>query len=137
MIGNKLEQSIIEVFQNDLSSTFSINQVSKILKKPYPLINKKSNFFLQEGVLKKIDIGRSYQCFLNMQSDKARILMATNEVNRKEVYIQKNRHFDAVMDELLQLIKKFPIDTVILYKKTIIFVMPSTEKRARYWSNPC
>jgi len=129
MIGNKLEQSIISVFQDDLSSTFSINQVSKILKKSYPLINKKSNFFFQEGVLKKIEIGRSYQCFLNMSSEKTRVLMAMNELNRKESFIQKNHSMDTVVDEVCQLSKKFDIQTAVLYKKAIIFVMEDTKKK--------
>lgn len=130
MIGNKLEQSIIGVFQNDISSTFSINQVSKILNKSYPLINKKSNFFLQEGILKKINIGKSYQCFLNMQSEKARVLMAMNELNKKESYTQKNREFGSVLEEILQLAKKYPIDSVVLYKRTLIFIMSHQEKNS-------
>jgi hypothetical protein len=129
MIGNKLEQSIIGVFQDNLSSTFSINQVSKFLKKSYPLINKKSNFFLQEGILKKMDIGRSYQCFLNMHNDKTRVLMATNEINKKETFVQKNKHFEIVLDEISQLAKKFHVDTAILYKKTIIFVTSDSDKK--------
>jgi hypothetical protein len=129
MIGNKLEQSIINVFQEDLSSTYSINQVSKILKKSYPLINKKSNFFLQEGVLKKINIGRSYQCFLNMHNDKTKVLMALNEINKRELYARKNTNFDSVVDELSQLAKKFRIDTIILYKKTLIFVTSDTDQK--------
>jgi len=129
MIGNKLEQSIISVFQENLSSTYSINQISKILKKSYPLVNKKSNFFLQEGILKKIDIGRSYQCFLNMHNDKTKVLMAMNEINKKELFARKNHYFDTVMTEVSQLAKKFHIDTVLLYKKTLIFVTSDTDKK--------
>lgn len=129
MIGNKLEQSIVEVFQDDLSSTHSINQVSKILKKSYPIINKKSNLFLEEGVLKKINIGKSYQCFLDLNSEKARVLMALNEISRKELFIEKNRNSDILMDELFQLSKKFRIDTVLLYKKSLIFVTPDVDKK--------
>jgi len=129
MIGNKLEQSIISVFQENLSSTYSINQVSKILKKSYPLINKKSNFFLQEGILRKINIGRSYQCFLNMQNDKTKVLMAVNEINKREAFAQKNSAFANLMDELSQLAKKFRIETVILYKKTLIFVTSDMDKK--------
>lgn len=121
MIGNKLEQSIISVFQEDLSSTYSINQVSKILKKSYPLINKKSNFFLQEGILRKIDIGRSYQCFLNMQSDKTRILMTLNEVKKKEQWLLRNKE-NELSQEPQELASMFPIELLILYKKTLIFV---------------
>ena len=129
MIGNKLEQSIISVFQENLSSTYIINQVSKILKKSYPLINKKSNFFLQEGILRKINIGRSYQCFLNMQNDKTKVLMAVNEINKREAFAQKNSAFANLMDELSQLAKKFRIETVILYKKTLIFVTSDMDKK--------
>jgi|GEM_PF-1328922 len=129
MIGNKLEQSIVEVFQDDLSSTYSINQVSKILKKSYPIINKKSNFFLKEGVLKKINVGKSYQCFLNLGSDKARVLMALNEIGKKESFIAKGKDSDILMDEISQLSKKFSIDTVLLYKKSLIFVTSEVDKK--------
>ena len=129
MIGNRLEQSIVEVFQDDLSSTYSINQISKCLKKSYPIINKKSNFFLQEGILKKINIGRSYQCSLNMHNDKTRVLMAVNEINRKESFSAKMKNFDVLMDELLQLTKKFSIDTIILYKKSLIFVTENISRK--------
>jgi hypothetical protein len=129
MIGNKLEQSIISVFQEDLSSTFSINKVSKALNKSYPIINKKSNFFLKEGVLKKMDIGRSYQCFLNMQNDKTRVLMALNEINTKEALLQKNKDMEIVIDEITQLSKKFQIDTVLLYKKTLICIMQDVSRK--------
>jgi hypothetical protein len=121
MIGNKLEQSIIEVFQNNLSSTFSINQVSKILKKSYPLINKKSNFFLEEGVLNKINIGKSYQCFLNMRSDKTLVLMTLNEVSKREQLLSQNADAE-LFQEPQELALKFPIESIILYKKTLIFL---------------
>jgi len=129
MIGNKLEQSIISVFQEDLCSTYSINQISKILKKSYPLVNKKSNFFLQEGILKKMNVGRSYQCFLNMHNDKTKVLMAVNEINKKELFVRKNHYFDTITDEISQLGKRFHIETVLLYKKTLIFVTSDTDKK--------
>ena len=129
MIGNKLEQSIIEVFQNDLSSTFSINQISKILKKSYPIINQKCNFLLDEGVLRKINIGRSYQCSLNVTNEKARILMSVNELNKRDEFIQKNKHVEGIIDEISQLSKKFEIETVILSKKNILIVMNGNEDK--------
>jgi hypothetical protein len=124
MIGNKLEQSIIEVFQNNLSTTFSINQISKILKKPYPLINKKSNIFLKEEILRKINVGRSYQCFLNMQNDKTKILMVLNEVKKKELLFSYSSDKE-LSQEPFELASKYPIESIILYKKTLIFLCDS------------
>jgi DNA-binding Lrp family transcriptional regulator len=132
MIGNKLEQSIISVFQYNLSKTFSINEISKQLRKSYPTINHKSNFFLKEGILKKIDIGRSYQCFLNLSNDKTKILISTNEVNNKEVFLEKNRDFSITYEKISSICEsqsyKKKISFVLLYGMEIIFVLDSLDQ---------
>lgn len=122
MIGNKLEQSIIGVFESNLSETFSINSISKILNKAYPYINKKSKSLISEGVLGKINIGNSYQCYLNLKNDKAKISLAMIEINKKESLLKKNPEIVNVISELNQITVKFEIETVLLYKKNIILV---------------
>jgi hypothetical protein len=91
MIGNRLEQDIIKVFQDNITETYSINALSKILRKAYPYINKKTNFFIKEEVLRKINLGNSYQCFLNLRSEKTKIFMMMNELNKRDFYLQKNK----------------------------------------------
>ncbi len=129
MIGNKLEQSIIKVFEENLSETYSINSISKILKKSYPNINRKSNFLIKEGVLGKIDIGKSYQCYLNLNNDKAKIFLAMIEINKKDLFISRNPKYSNILMELFHLSKKFPIETIVLHKKNLIFVYRDTIKR--------
>lgn len=129
MIGNKLEQSIIKVFEEDLSETHSINAISKKLKKSYPNINKKSNFLINEGVLGKIEIGKSYQCFLNLNNDKAKIFLAMIEINKKEFLLNKNPHLYDVILEISQLAKKFGIESVVMHKKNLIIVSSRVLKK--------
>ncbi|GIU70006.1 MAG: hypothetical protein KatS3mg002_1242 [Candidatus Woesearchaeota archaeon] len=110
MIGNKLEQSIIKIFEENLSNTFSINSISKILKKAYPNINKKSNYLIREGVLGKIEVGNSYQCYLNLSNDKAKILLAMIEINKKDSLIRHNPDIELLISELSQLSKRFNVE---------------------------
>jgi len=117
------------VFQENLTETHSINAISKILKKSYPNINKKSNFLIKEGVLGKIILGKSYQCYLNLNNDKTKIFVAINEINKRESFIDKNKIFQNVLEELLQLDKKFKIKTALLHKKNIILVMENLESK--------
>lgn len=91
MIGNRLEQDIIKVFADNIGGTFSINSLSKALGKAYPYINRKANFFLAQGILRKIDLGNSYQCFLNLKSEKTKIYLMMNELNKRDIYAQRNR----------------------------------------------
>lgn len=129
MIGNKLEGEIIRVFEENLTETFSINSISKKLKKSYPNINKKSHFLLKEGILGKIDIGKSYQCFLNLNNDKAKIFLAMIELNKRDSLISKNPKFHDIVFELFQLGKKFNIETAIIHKKNLILVCHESCKK--------
>lgn len=129
MIGNKLEQSIIKVFEENLSETFSINSISKILKKSYPNINRKSHFLIREGILGKIEVGKSYQCYLNLANDKAKIFLAMIEINKKDLLLQKDPAFYNIVLELRQLSKKFGVETAVMHKKNLILVFHEKYKK--------
>jgi hypothetical protein len=64
-----------------------------------------------------------------MHNDKTKVLMAMNEINKKELYARKNHYLDIVLIEVSQLAKKFHIETVLLYKKTLIFVTSDIDKK--------
>jgi hypothetical protein len=120
MIGNRLEQSIISVFQEDICSAYTLNQISKKLKKAYPYINKKSNYFIKEGVLNKLRVGHSYQCSLNLESEKTKMFMAMNEINKKDLLLSKLKD-PLLLQESKTLPEQFSISSIILYKNILIF----------------
>ncbi len=113
MIGNKLEQSIIAVFQENPEETFTINALAKKLKKSYPIIHKKSTYFIDEGVLKKIVIGKSHICFLNYAHEKTSLFMTINELNRQELFLRKN----PLLKTLTQL------SSHVVYSSSIVLVI--------------
>lgn len=98
MVENKLEQEIIQLYDTNLVNLFSINEISKKLNKKYPYINKKVTSLIEEGILNKIVVGRSYLCSLNLQNDKTIILLSLNEINKRckakmpeiETFVSKN-----------------------------------------------
>jgi hypothetical protein len=84
MVENKLEQQIIQLYDTNLVNLFSINQISKLLKKKYPYINKKVSELIDREIIKKIVVGRSYLCSLNLENPKTLILLALNEMEKKK-----------------------------------------------------
>ena len=84
MIGNRLEKEILGIFDRDIYSLLSINQISKKLHKAYPYINAKVNELIKEGVLNKSQIGRSYLCSLNLNSEKTIALLSLMGTEKKE-----------------------------------------------------
>ena len=89
MTFNKLDQEIIALYDSNLKDVFSINQISKKLNKKYPYINKKVTDLLNLKVLKKIEIGRSYLCSLNLDQERTILFLTFNELSKKERLYRK------------------------------------------------
>ena len=92
MIGNKLELDIIRIFNRDITALLSINQIAHKLKKAYPHINAKVNDLINEGILNKRQIGRSYLCSVNLDNDKCVELARANDNKRGFTYT----HYDVL-----------------------------------------
>ncbi len=123
MTGNKLEKEIIGIFNRDISSFLSINQISKRLHKAYPYINSKVNSLINEGVLTKFNIGRSYQCSINLNSERAVALLTLNEVEKKEKLFLKIKNINKALEDIKNIKNEFKIYTILLYNNSLIFVL--------------
>ncbi len=78
------EQKVLSLYQSNLFDVHSINQIATLLKKKYPFVNKKVSDLVQEGVLTKIPVGRAHLCMLNLASEKTILLLALNELAKKQ-----------------------------------------------------
>ena len=124
MVENRLEQQIIQLYDTNLVNLFSINQISKQLKKKYPYINKKVSELISKDIIKKIVVGRSYLCSLNLENPKTVVLLALNEMGKKKPtnaaeiisYAEKNK---------LTLI----VLTIIESNKKLLFVVDNISDR--------
>jgi DNA-binding Lrp family transcriptional regulator len=84
--GNALEQQILSLFR-DVRLSYSILQMAKKLKTSYPHVHKKVQEFIDLGILKKITVGPSHLCRLNLESDYAICLLALNEVRFRDKFL--------------------------------------------------
>ena len=89
MVVSKVGQEIIGIFNRDISASLSINQMAKILKKAYPNVNNTANNLIDENILNKNQEGHSYQCSINLENEKALLLLSLNEIMKKEKYLKK------------------------------------------------
>lgn len=126
MVGNKLEKEIISIFNRDIFSFLSINQISKILKKSYPNINLKVNDLIKEGILLKYELGKSYFCSINLDNEKAIALLTLNEAEKKEIFLKqlkKQNSKNNLFNEINEIKNKFKVYTILFYENKIIFVL--------------
>ncbi|MFH0869532.1 MAG: hypothetical protein V1866_00565 [archaeon] len=132
MIGNPLEQDIIELYSDNISSIYSINQIAGKLGKKYPYINKKVSLLIKNRIFKKIVVGRSYLCSLNLRNDETIYLLILNEIKRKKAELEAHPKLQGTMDYLDKVKKTIPIQLVIKSKENLFFVFEGSDDKERF-----
>lgn len=125
MFGKDLDQEIIGLYDSNLLNLFSINEISKRLGKKYPYINKKVTSLIEKGILKKIVVGRSHLCSLNLENERTILLLALNEINKQTNDTKVIKDF----------IKKHNLDltihSVVKFQDKSIFILNNLRDRRK------
>jgi hypothetical protein len=133
MLKKNIENEIIALYSSNLVNIFSINQISKLLKKKYPYVNKKVGYLIENNVLNKIEVGKSYLCSLNLNNDKTLFLLSFNEILKKEFFkfndktINKEYFENFINNNSINL----GILSVFLSKDNIIFIVNDLKYRRK------
>ncbi len=128
MTGNILEQEIIEIYSTNISSSYSINQIATKLGKKYPYINKKVTLLLKNQIFKKIVVGRSHLCSLNLDNDETIYLLILNEIQKKKSFAKNNL---TVCDYTTKICKASKFTLAIKTHNKIIFVSEETDEKIK------
>ena len=75
-----VEQEILRAYERNLKDVLSINQISKRTKKAYPYVNKKVKLLIEQGILKRKDVGRSCLCTVNLSNKQTVMFLSLNEI---------------------------------------------------------
>ncbi|MFW5990880.1 MAG: hypothetical protein ACOCQX_01495 [Candidatus Nanoarchaeia archaeon] len=132
MFGKDLTQEIIALYDSNLLNVFSINEISKKLGKKYPYVNKKVSSLIGENILKKIVVGRSYLCSLNLENEKTILLLCLNEINKQPSHAGKVKQF--IRRQRLE----SSIHSVVELQGRLIFILNELKPRRkieRYFEN--
>ena len=123
MVVSKVGQEIIGIFNRDIFASLSINQMAKILKKAYPNVNTTSNNLIKENILNKLQAGHSYRCSINLESEKALLLLSLNEVEKRERYLKTVKKPKQFLEEIREIKKSFNIYTIFAHSAKLYFVL--------------
>ncbi len=123
MFENKLEQEIIGLYTENLVNLFSINEISKKLNKKYPYINKKVTQLINRGILKKIVVGRSYLCSLNLENEKTILLLTLCQINKKQ------SNSNTLKEYIIKNNLESTIHSVVSYNNNLVVIVNSLRER--------
>lgn len=127
VIGNTLEQEILGLYNVNVSSMYSINQIATLLKKKYPYINKKVTSLIENDIFKMTIVGRSHLCSLNLKNEETIHGLILNDIRRKKAELEKNISLRKTTEYIEKLSRNADIKVVLKSKNNILFVSENRE----------
>ena len=143
---------IMQVFYSDPTKVYTINEISRLLSKPYGTTYNYVQSLIKENVLKSDIKGKATLCALNFKSQKAIELLSLLSVSDKETFAKKQTLLSDALDELGMAVKEkssHNIFSFILFgsiaKGTareksdidLFFITPSKDKYDEIIENEC
>ncbi|MBT3408935.1 hypothetical protein HN415_09750 [Candidatus Woesearchaeota archaeon] len=126
MAKNQLEKDIISLYDSNLVNLFSINQIATKLKKKYPYINKKVTDLINNKILNKIIVGKSYLCSLNFNNPETILLLSLQELKKKKTISTENINNFIEKNQL-----NITIHSIIKYNSKLLFVIENLSDRRK------
>ena len=143
---------IMTIFYTEPTRVCSINEISKLLLKPYGTTYNYVQSLIKDRVLKSNIKGKATLCSLNFDSQKAIELLSIISISDKEVFAKKQTIISEALDELATKVKEktsHNIFTLVLFGSIargiskeksdidLFFITPSKEKYDEIIENEC
>ena len=143
---------IMQVFYSDPTRVYTINEISKLLLKPYGTTYNYIQSLIKENALKSDIKGKATLCSINFESQKAIELLSLLSVSGKEAFTKKQVLLSSAMDEFGIAVKEklnHNIFSLILFGSTVkgtareksdidlFFITPSKDKYDEIIESEC
>ena len=143
---------IMRVFYCDPTSVYTINEVSKMLSKPYGTTYNYVQSMIKDGILGSTVKGKSTLCSLSLESQKAVELLSGLSISDKEAFARKQSVLSKALNELAAKTKEkssHNIFALVLFGSTakgtarktsdidLFFLSPSKDKYDEMIENEC
>jgi hypothetical protein len=119
------EEEIIALYSPNLVSLYSINQIARMLGKPYPFVSKKVTGLISRGVLNRTVVGKSHLCSLNFDNPETSILLSQQMLAKRA----GNAQAEAVERWLRQNLMRITVHCVVATPTKLVFVLENLRDR--------
>ena len=115
MLANKFQTKLLQLFDENFNSEFTINQISKKIGLDYAYVNREINKIIKKEIISKKTVGNSNLCSLNLKNDEAIVLIFDYETSKKSVFYKKHKILKTYFLDLFKEIKGFDIYSFIIF----------------------
>ena len=115
MAANSFQEKLMELFDGNLNSQFTINQIAKITDFDYGYVNREINKLIKKSIIGKKTVGNAHLCSLNLKNDETMPLVFEEEIRKRISFYSKHKVLKEYFSDFLKGAEQYSIHSVLLF----------------------
>lgn len=96
---------IVDFLARNMDEKFTINKVAKAVGEHYSLVHRTINKLVNEKVVIRTKVGKSYLCSLNLENEKSLTLIQLSEIEKRNEFYEKNKKLKLILEDFVNSVK--------------------------------
>ena len=115
MKTSNFQIKLLQLFDQNFNSEFTINQISKKTNFDYAYVNREINKLIKRGIISKKTVGNAHLCSLNLKNDETISIIFEYETYKKSCFYEEHKVLKTQFLEFFKEVKKYSIHSFIIF----------------------
>lgn len=115
MPANSFQSKMMELFDRNLNSQFTINQIAKMTDFDYGYVNREMNKLIKKSIISKKTVGNAHLCSLNLKNDETLPLVFEEEIHKRIGFYNKYKVLKTYFSDFLKDAEQYSIHSVLVF----------------------
>ena len=115
MAANSFQEKLMELFDGNLNSQFTINQIAKITDFDYGYVNREINKLIKKSIIGKKTVGNAHLCSLNLKNDETLPLVFEGEIHKRTSFYNRHKVLKEYFSDFLKEAEQYGIHSVLIF----------------------
>src|SRR3989344_1580952 len=115
MKTSNFQIKLLQLFDQNFNSEFTINQTSKKTNFDYAYVNREVNKLIKKGIISKKTVGNAHLCSLNLKNDETISIIFDYETRKKSYFYKKHKVLKTYLSDFFNEAKKYDIHSFLIF----------------------
>lgn len=115
MKTSNFQINLLQLFDRNFNSEFTINQIAKKINFDYAYANREVNKLIKRGIISKKTVGNAHLCSLNLKNDETIAIIFDYETHKKSSFYKGHKVLKTFFLDFLKDAKRYNIHSFVIF----------------------
>src|SRR3989338_8987313 len=115
MKTSNFQIKLLQLFDRNFNSEFTINQIAKKTNFDYAYVNREVNKLIKGGIISKKTVGNAHLCSLNLKNDETIAIIFDYETHKKSGFYEEHKVLKTYFLDFFKEARRYDLHSFVIF----------------------